>query len=665
MNSNITLKLEAYTKKYFNIIIGIIIFSVLVIIFNNEIIKLHYSINIFCSTFGISLGLISLVRKSNSYYKFLGIGFLFIGFLEYFSILIRICDISNSLLFLIIWVNKILEVIVIFIAIIMYLKQISNVQAICGYTALIALLMCGTKYFLYHIKNGIVCNNYYIFCFIITIITIIFLGKIKKNTQVKNMYIYMVFILIYQILSVKIYIDEKYISLIGDILRCLAYFEVYNGIKKYILKFQYDNMKEKLLTIQNKQRELNTKLREKSIILQELNAINKNSEERYCNLIESFKDGLAIFNRGRLIYANDDLLSKINISDKELLIGMKIETLIESIESQDYIKNRVLSSDYVNPNKNIKVVYRFNKFSDKLKELEFYLVDYGINNQIVYIREITEINKYNKVAKIYDSYLKEDEIKSEFYSNISHELRTPINIIHSALTVNEMYLNENNLESLKKNNNVIKQNCLRLIRTINNFIDANKASEGYLKANKKIYNLVEIVENITSATKRYVEKINNSLVFDSVCEEIYIPIDVDMLERIILNIISNSVKYGKKNKELKVNIYTNKKCVYIIIKNYTTAIDKENEKYIFDKFTSVNKSLNRKKEGSGLGLFLSKEMVELHGGKISFKSNKKNGNRFIIELPIESNLKKYPIGDDFEIVTLEKKVDIEFSDIYI
>lgn len=661
MTNNISLILESYIKKYFKIILGIAIFSFLIIIFNSKFIEIHYAINILCATFGISLGLISLIRKSNSYYKFLGIGFLFIGLLEYFSILMEVCNVYENITIRIIWANKILELIIIVISIIMYLKQISCKQAILIYGGIvIALLMLG-KYFFENIDkfiNSILAEHHYILRLMVIILTIFYLEKIKKNTHVKNMYIYMVFILIYQIVIMKLFF-------LGDILRCLAYYEAYNGIKKYILKFQYDNMKEKLISIQRKQKELNTKLMEKSIVLQELNSINKNNDKRYCNLIESFKDGIAIFNSGRLIYANNYLLNIIDVKHKELIVGIEIDRLIQSIESQGYIKNRVLSSEYINPNNNIEIVYKFNRFSEKLKELEFYLVQDGINREIVYIRELTEINKYNEIVKKYDSYLKEDEIKNEFYSNISHELRTPINLINSALTVNEMYLNENNLYNLKKNNCVIKQNCLRLIRTINNFIDANKASEGYLKANKKIYNLVEVVESTTAATKRYVEKINNSLVFDSACEEIYIPMDREMIERIILNILSNSVKYGKRNKELKVNIYTNKKNVYIIIQNHTRPIEKENERYIFDKFTTINKSLNREKEGSGLGLFLTKAMVELHGGKIKFKSNKKMGNRFIIELPMNGTQKEYNQGEDLEIVTLEKKVDVEFSDIYI
>ncbi|MDU1854752.1 MAG: ATP-binding protein, partial [Clostridium baratii] len=183
--------------------------------------------------------------------------------------------------------------------------------------------------------------------------------------------------------------------------------------------------------------------------------------------------------------------------------------------------------------------------------------------------------------------------------------------------------------------------------------------------NKKIYNIVEVVENATIATKKYVDKIKNILIFDSEFEEINLACDRDLMERVILNLLSNSVKYGQDGGKIIVNLQIEKGTVKITVKNNSRPIKKEEEPYIFDQFTNLNKSLSREKEGSGLGLYLVKAIVKLHGGSIYYKSCKEGWNKFIINLPIEYNLGKYSKGEDVEIISLDKKVDVEFSDIYL
>lgn len=234
------------------------------------------------------------------------------------------------------------------------------------------------------------------------------------------------------------------------------------------------------------------------------------------------------------------------------------------------------------------------------------------------------------------------------------------------MQVNQIYFNENNLDGVNKNRRIIKQNCLRLIRTINNFIDANKISEGYLIPNLKIHNIVNIVEEVSMASNKYIKLINNTLTFDAQEEEIYVKCDKEMITRIMLNILSNSVKYGKQGGKINVSVelYMDNK-VAIKVKNDGLKIDKETIPYIFDKFTKLNKTFNRLKEGSGLGLFLTKALVELQEGTIRLTSNNK-GNEFTIIMPmVKQSYENKFNNEDWETNLLEEKVDIEFSDIYI
>ncbi|HEY5525195.1 MAG TPA: HAMP domain-containing sensor histidine kinase, partial [Clostridium sp.] len=282
-----------------------------------------------------------------------------------------------------------------------------------------------------------------------------------------------------------------------------------------------------------------------------------------------------------------------------------------------------------------------------------------------YIKNVTEINRNQEFKLRYNEYLKSEELKTEFYSNISHELRTPINVIYSAVQLTEININDSNMESIEKNNEIIKRNCLRLIRTINNFIDTNRVSEGYLVPNLKIYNIVSVVENISLTSNKYIEQINNTLIFDSEEEEFYAECDKDIMERVILNILSNSVKFGKRGGTIAINISSKADIIIIVIKNSSYIVDEEAKLFLFDKFTKINKSLNRKKEGSGLGLYLTKELLHLQKGTITLESDTYSGTKFVITLPKSYDLENSEVEEDFEINPVEDKVDIEFSDIYL
>ncbi|MBD7914253.1 HAMP domain-containing histidine kinase, partial [Clostridium sp. Sa3CUN1] len=289
------------------------------------------------------------------------------------------------------------------------------------------------------------------------------------------------------------------------------------------------------------------------------------------------------------------------------------------------------------------------------------------NRKILVFNDISKIvNQREEIIKI-EKKIEEENIKEEFYLNISHELRTPINVVYSALQLNDIYLENNQIKKINKNNNVIRQNCLRLIRTINNFIDSNKLSEGYLEMNCRVYNIIELIENIVTACNFYMKLKNTKLTYDPEYEEIYLLCDKSHIERIMLNILSNSLKYGKDNGNIYVTtkIYNNESIVIEVI-NDAEAIPEDKRKYIFDKFTRINNALNRPSEGSGLGLYLTKGLVELHKGDISIDAGKSFGNIFKIILPYNKEFKNIEAieNNDVEINNLNQKIDIEFSDIY-
>ena len=255
------------------------------------------------------------------------------------------------------------------------------------------------------------------------------------------------------------------------------------------------------------------------------------------------------------------------------------------------------------------------------------------------------------------------KIKTHFISNISHELKTPINVIMSAIQL----INYNTKESpsYSKNKNtlaIIDDNCKRLLRLINNLIDVQKHELDDTKLNLSAVNVVNLIEMLVASVVPYAESKNLNLIFDTNKEDVILKVDSDKLERIILNLLSNAIKFSKPNGEIRVTLNF-EDCLYISVTDNGIGIAKENLNKIFDKFTQLDTSFSRKNEGSGIGLSIVKSFVLLHNGKISVKSELNKGTIFLIELPLTetSNIET----EDASYDNLSENVKIELSDIYI
>lgn len=256
-----------------------------------------------------------------------------------------------------------------------------------------------------------------------------------------------------------------------------------------------------------------------------------------------------------------------------------------------------------------------------------------------------------------------NKIKTHFISNISHELKTPINVIMSAIQL----INYNTKESpsYSKNKNtlaIIDDNCKRLLRLINNLIDVQKHELDDTKLNLSAVNVVNLIEMLVASVVPYAESKNLNLIFDTNKEDVILKVDSDKLERIILNLLSNAIKFSKPNGEIRVTLKF-EDCLYISVTDNGIGIAKENLNKIFDKFTQLDTSFSRKNEGSGIGLSIVKSFVLLHNGKISVKSELNKGTSFLIELPLTetSNIET----EDASYDNLSENVKIELSDIYI
>ena len=249
---------------------------------------------------------------------------------------------------------------------------------------------------------------------------------------------------------------------------------------------------------------------------------------------------------------------------------------------------------------------------------------------------------------VYEEFLNEDHIDVVFDDFLKIDLTT--------------------LESLKEKYkeylNILKQNSYRLLRLVNNVMDITKVNSDSDKLNLVNCNIVSVLEEIVMSTVLYASEKKRNIIFDTDSEEIILACDEDKIERIMLNLISNAIKFSQLHTDIEIKIKRNVDLnrVYISVKNYGSNIEFNDREKIFERFHRVDNSLNRKNEGCGIGLFLCRKFIEMHGGEI-FLDNIDNGTQFSFYLPINITSEKIynPLMQKDSLI---EKCNIEFSDIY-
>lgn len=258
------------------------------------------------------------------------------------------------------------------------------------------------------------------------------------------------------------------------------------------------------------------------------------------------------------------------------------------------------------------------------------------------------------------------KLQEELFSNISHELKTPLNVIYTTVQLFNMYVENGSLDekkdSVSRYLNSITQNSYRLSKLINNIVDLSKIEAGFYELNMSNNNIIDVVEEIVMSVADYIESKGISIVFDTEIEEKIIACDPEKVERIILNLLSNAIKFSEVNSEIRVEIFDREEFVEITVTDRGIGIDKKNLEMIFERFKQVDNSLSRNAEGTGIGLSLVKLLVELHEGRIYAESEIGKGSKFTVLLP-SRKVEQESFLSKSKIKSKKESVYVELSDI--
>jgi PAS domain S-box-containing protein len=253
---------------------------------------------------------------------------------------------------------------------------------------------------------------------------------------------------------------------------------------------------------------------------------------------------------------------------------------------------------------------------------------------------------------------------TDFFTNISHEFKTPLSIILVDLQLMEYRLRDSPdmKEKLGKTVVVMRQNALRLLRLVGNLLDVTKIEAGFMKTRLVNVDIVGLVSSLTESVQEYARSTGIAVSFQCTDTRKDTPMDSEKLERIMLNLLSNAIKHTPSGGHILVRLAVTADYMLISVKDDGEGISEQKKDFIFDRFRQANTSLAKATEGCGIGLALTKALVELLHGKIWFVSEAGQGSEFFVKLPVlQADWQAASL--EMDGMTRDRKVEMEFSDI--
>lgn len=247
--------------------------------------------------------------------------------------------------------------------------------------------------------------------------------------------------------------------------------------------------------------------------------------------------------------------------------------------------------------------------------------------------EIGELSlSFNSMSK---SLADLEKMRRSFIADVSHELRTPMTTISGFIDG----IIDGTIPAEKHNYylNIILNEVTRLSRLVESMLNISRLESGTININKTKFNLTKMLVNIVINREQQIKEKNIEIIGLDKLDDIDIFADYDLIYQVIYNLTDNAVKFTNENGKIEFYKTGNNKNIELSIKNSGEGINNNNLNYIFDRFYKTDKSRSADKNGTGLGLYIVKTIVELHNGKITATSIPNEFTEFKVTLPINKN----------------------------
>ena len=342
-------------------------------------------------------------------------------------------------------------------------------------------------------------------------------------------------------------------------------------------------------------------------------------------IIETMIDGLITINEFGIVESFNPAAEKIFGYQADEVIGENVKMLMPEpfhSEHDGYLDNYRATGIK-------KIIGIGREVEGKRKNGKIFPLDLGVSEMLVGGR-----NLYTGIVRDITERKEMEKMKNEFISTVSHELRTPLTSIRGSLgllsggAVGE--LPPQAKEMLK----IAGNNTERLLLLINDILDIQKIESGQVSFKFQSVELSSFLEDSIRDHSEYGKQYGVTFVLKKSPENIYIYADRDRMMQVMANLLSNAAKFSPENETVEISaIRHDNKSIRISVSDHGPGIPENFQPVLFEKFTQSDSSDTRKKGGTGLGLNISKIIVERHGGNIGFVSREGIGTTFFFELP--------------------------------
>lgn len=332
------------------------------------------------------------------------------------------------------------------------------------------------------------------------------------------------------------------------------------------------------------------------------------------------EDGvLAIDTKWNIIHANPVALKILKLEDKDIN-NIKYDDVMKKIDNRNLMLKKAKENDDFDNSLEGNEIVEIDSSVYNIRYAPFRNERNGIGGLIIVFQDITEQHKL-------------DNMRKEFVANVSHELKTPITTIKSyAETLLDNGMDE---EISYQFLTVIDNECDRMARIVKDLLQLSNLDYKKTKWNKKNLSIEKLLKDVVMKVELQAKEKEHTI-FMNVEENMpNIVVDKDGIEQVILNVLSNSIKYTPNGGNIQILAREENDKVVITVKDDGIGIPEEDQDRIFERFYRVDKARSRELGGTGLGLSIAKQIVEAHGGDIDMKSKYNEGTEVSIILPEE------------------------------
>ncbi len=418
----------------------------------------------------------------------------------------------------------------------------------------------------------------------------------------------------------------------------LGYFLTISDIsesKKFQEKLE-QKVEEKTKDLERKTKELSDSQRAVLNILEDTEEARKEVEgerNKTMAIITNFTDGILVFNKDDTVDLVNPKAEKMIKVDSSDVVGKKLSDLKKNEEMADFAKAIAQSPDFGAKKENEEDSFR--------GEIQ---TESGSTIEIITVPIFRDSEKAGTLAVLHDITREKrvEEAKSEFVSIAAHQLRTPLSAIKWTIT---MLLDGDLGELNDAQKNLVEKTYAsneRMVGLINDLLNVSRIEEGrYLYKPSRI-SFNEIIDPLIDTYKPEFKRRGINLKVKIPKEKLpFVAVDIEKITLVIQNFLDNAMKYTSKGGETVVSVTPKKEEIELAVKDTGVGIPKDQQERLFSKFFRAANVIRMETEGSGLGLFICRNIINAHKGKIWFNSEEGKGSAFYFSLPIMNNKKKF------------------------